>query len=49
VLMVACDTLPVCREVTDWLARQCKVEPITVGWDLRRQSNCNAEWTPRRH
>jgi pimeloyl-ACP methyl ester carboxylesterase len=30
VLMVARDTLPVYRQVTDWLARQFKVEPITV-------------------
>ena len=30
VLMVARDTLPVYRQVTEWLARQLKVEPITV-------------------
>ena len=30
VLMVARDTLPVYRQITDWLAREFKVEPITV-------------------
>ncbi len=30
VLMVASDTLPVYRQITDWLAREFQVEPITV-------------------
>lgn len=30
VLMIARDTLPVYRQVMDWLANQLKIEPITV-------------------
>jgi pimeloyl-ACP methyl ester carboxylesterase len=30
VLMLAGDTLPVYREMVDWLARQLRVEPVTV-------------------